>query len=362
MSTTETSSSRSRNWAVLTVIALVVLVCLGWAGAWIYAANRVEKELDAWITREAKAGRIWNCAERGLSGFPFRLELNCATPSLDMKSGEPLRMTATSARAISQVWSPNQIITEIQQPARIENKETGEVLGLTWQHLQVMGAGMTSGRPESFSIMADKPELTLLEDPAQDEGATPSALFSAASLMVSANTQPGAGPNASGALEDVAYALTLSGAQIPLLAQFGNTGPIDASMKGVVTAAANLRPMPLEQRLRAWAEAKGLLRLEQLTIISPDILAAATGVVSLNPQGQLNGAVDLSFAGVQKLMQQLGQAGVIPPQLAPIVGAITMVGRPTQIEGRKAVTFPLSFKDGSLRLSGLPVGRVPAAF
>ncbi|MGE4372348.1 MAG: DUF2125 domain-containing protein [Xanthobacter sp.] len=362
MSTTETSSSRARNWAVLTVIGLVVLVCLGWSGAWVYAANRVEKELDAWMAREAKAGRIWDCAERGLSGFPFRLELNCTTPSLDMQSGEPLRMTATSARAISQVWSPNQIVTDIQQPARIENKETGEVLGLTWQHLQVLGAGMTSGRPESFAVTAEKPELTLLEGPAQNDGAPPSPLFSAASLNVSAHTQKGAGPNATGALDDVAYALTLSGAQLPLLTQFGSNGPIDVSMKGVVTAAANLRPMPLEERLRAWADAKGLLRLEQLTVISPDIIAAATGVVSLNPQGQLNGAVDLSFAGVQKLIQKLGQAGVIPPQMAPIVGAVTMVGRPTQIEGRKAVTFPLSFKDGSLRLSGLPVGRVPSAF
>lgn len=352
MTATTPSSSRRRSWLVLTLIGLVVLVAVGWAGAWVYAANRVEKEMDAWIQREAKEGRVWACTDRALGGFPFRLELNCGTPSLTTTSGEALLITTSSARATAQVWSPNTITAQFTAPARIENKTTGEVFTAAWTALTMSGVGDTSGRPQRFSLQASGLNL----EQVQADGNTP--LGAAEQLDFATRLLPPAkeGP------DDVEYTATITGVQSPVLVAFGEKGPVNLALAGVVTSAANLKPMPLEQRLRVWAAGQGEARLTQFAITSPAVAVTARGIVSLDPQGQLNGNLTLGFAGFQQLAGQLGAAGVIPGELAPMIGALAMVGQPADVDGRKGVSFPLSFKGGRLSLSGLPVGRVPPAF
>ncbi len=353
MTASEVSPSRRRNWLVLSLIALVVLVAVGWAGAWIYAANRVEKELDAWIAREAKEGRAWACANRSLGGFPFRLELNCATPTLDTTTGDKLHITTSSARATAQIWSPNTINAEFASPARIENKETGETFEANWDVLRMSGVGNTSGQPQRLGLHATDLRVNQIED---DTDASPLAALAQldfeSHLVAAKNTGP----------EDVAYSATLKGGSSPILALFGEKGPVDFSFTGVVTSAADLKPMPLEQRLRAWAAAQGEARLTQFTLSSPSVAVTARGTLSLDPQGQVNGNLNLGFAGVQQLASQLAAAGILPEGLAPMVGALALVGQPTDVDGRRGVSFPLNFKNGRLNLSGLPVGRVPSAF
>lgn len=352
MTATPPSSSRRQSRLVLALIGLVVLVAVGWAGTWVYAANRVEKEMDAWIEREAKEGRVWACADRALGGFPFRLELNCNTPSLTTTSGEKLLITSGSARATAQVWSPNAISAAFAAPARIENKVTGEVYTATWNTLNMSGVGDTSGRPQRFSVQANGLHLTQV----QADGNAP--LGSAEQLDFGTRLLPPAkaGP------EDVEYNATISGLQSPVLAAFGEKGPVNLALAGVVTSAANLKPMPLNQRLKVWAAGQGEARLTQFSITSASVAVNARGIVSLDPLGQLNGNLTLGFAGFQQLAGQLGASGIIPAEIAPMVGALAMVGQPTDVDGRKGVSFPLTFKGGRMSLSGLPVGRVPAAF
>ncbi|MGQ3672343.1 DUF2125 domain-containing protein [Xanthobacter sp. TB0136] len=354
MTASEVSSPRRRSRLVLFLIALVVLIAVGWAGAWVYAANRVEKELDAWIEREAREGRVWACAERGLGGFPFRLQLNCATPTLDTTSGDKLHITTTSARATAQIWSPNAIRAEFTSPARIQNKETGEVFGAHWDSLTMNGVGDMGGRPQRAALQARGLRVEQIEE--EDTDASPLASFAELDLESSLVPANAGGP------EDVSYSATIKGGSSPILVLFGEKGPVDLSFTGVVTAAADLKPMPLEQRLRAWAAAKGEARITQFTLSSPSVAVTARGTLSLDPQGQVNGNLNLGFAGVQQLAGQLSAAGIIPEGMAPMVGALAMVGQPADVDGRRGVSFPLAFKDGRLNLSGLPVGRVPPAF
>ncbi len=350
----ETPASRPKPWLVIVPLLLVVVAAIVWSGLWFYAAGRAEREIDAWIGREAKLGRIWSCTDRHLAGFPFRFELRCLSPKLETRGGDAMRFTAASAEAVAQVWAPNHIVAEFAGPARVEDLNTGQSYVAVWSLLQMSGVGDLSGRPERFSLQAHDLKL---EQPGAT-GTQPVALLSAHLFEFHARRAAGK----DGKPDGVDYASGLTGGESALLNGLGMQGPVEMALQGTVTASADLRPMPVAQRLRAWADAGGVARLDRFHITSPKVAMSATGIVALDPQGRLNGKLDLGFAGLNDVVQGLDRAGAIPREVAPIVGALAMVGKPAQVEGRKGALFALSFDAGTLKLAGFPVGIVPPLF
>jgi len=348
---TASAPASRRPRLVIFLIAVLLLLALGWSAVWFYAAHRAEQEIDAWVTREVKLGRIWNCAERRLAGFPFRFELVCGQPSLETRGGDPIRFTAVAAHAVAQVWAPNHIVAEFVGPARLEDRATGRAYGANWELFQLSGVGDLSGQPQRFSVVVQEPRVD--DAAAADAG----SLLAAHRLEFHARRQPtGASP------DSVEYAVGLTKGRSALATAVLGADPVDVTVQGVVTAAADLRPMPLTQRLRAWAAAGGVAHLERLAITSPQLAASAKGALSLDMEGRLNGNLDLGFAGLTELVKQLDRSGLMPRDLSPIVGALAMVGKAGTVEGRKGVTYALAFKNGTLRFGGFPVGLVPPAF
>ena len=362
--------ARRKSWVVFVPLALFLLLAAVWSGVWFYASNRAEREIDAWIAREARLGRIWNCAERHLAGYPFRFELKCRGPSLETRGGDPIIVTAASAQAVAQIWAPSHIVAEFQPPARVVDRGTGRSYAATWSLLQMSGVGDLSGRPQRFSIQATEPRL----EEAHDAGAAAPA---AGPAQAPAQTRPAGNPvmgahlfefhvrrtpGPEGAIDSVDYAIGVKNARAAVLDLAGSPGPLDMTVQGTVTAAADLRPMAVEQRLKAWAAAGGVARLDRLTLTTPSVAATASGTLSVDTAGLLNGNLDLGFSGFQELVAGLGRARAIPPDLAPIVGALAMVGKPATVEGRKGVSFALTFSKGALKFGPLPVGFVPPLF
>lgn len=354
MTETAAPTRRPKPWLVIIPLAVLVVLGIAWSAVWFYAAGRAEREIDAWMGREAQLGRIWSCGERRLAGFPFRFELRCQTPTLETRGGDRMRFTAASVHAVAQVWAPNHIVAEFFGPGRVEDLNTGTLYAATWSLVQMSGVGDLSGQPQRFSLQAHDVKL---EQPATATAAA--APVAGAHLFEFHARRAAAGD---GKPDSIDYAAGITGGDSALLAGLGVAGPLDAALQGTVTAAADLRPMPVAQRLRAWAEAGGALRLDRLTVTAPQFAASATGLLSLGRGGRLNGTLDLGFAGLTDLVQTLDKAGTIPREVAPIVGALAMVGKPGTVAGRKGATFPLVFEAGALKFGGFPVGYVPPLF
>lgn len=355
--------ARKKSWIIFLPLALFLLIAAGWSAAWFFAANHAEREIDAWIAREARLGRIWNCGERHLAGYPFRFELKCRGPSLETRGGDPLIITATSVEAVAQIWAPNHIIAEFQPPAQVVDRGSGKTYAATWSLLQMSGVGDLSGRPQRLSIQITEPRLEEAREaaaPAPAAGVPPSGMPVVGAHLFEFHVRRT--PGAAGALDSVDFAIGLKNARAAVLDLAGSPGPLDMTIQGTVTAAADLRPMPVEQRLRGWAAAGGIARLDRLALTTPSVAATASGVLSLDAAGLLNGKLDLAFAGFPELVAGLGRAGAIPSDLAPIVGALAMAGRPATVEGRKGVSFALSFAQGALRFGPLPMGFLPPLF
>ena len=114
---------------------LLAIVVLGWSGAWFWIRGRAEGEMDAWLAREAAAGRTWTCQDRSLTGFPFRLELRCAAVTLSRSDGS---FRLGPATAVAQIYQPRLVLFESQGPFHVEQ------------------GGLTFGEPEDVAIGLSK--------------------------------------------------------------------------------------------------------------------------------------------------------------------------------------------------------------
>src|SRR3954465_12388781 len=80
------SPRRRSLWGLFIAPVLLLIIAIAWSAFWFYAASQVDVQADAWRAREAKSGRVYDCAKRSVAGFPFRLEVSCEGASVSLVS------------------------------------------------------------------------------------------------------------------------------------------------------------------------------------------------------------------------------------------------------------------------------------
>src|SRR5947207_1778507 len=85
---------RRRLWPIVVPVVLVVALAILWSGLWFYAASAAESTIASVRAREAKAGRIFACGTQTIGGFPFRFEVRCAGPTIELHdTAQPLALS-----------------------------------------------------------------------------------------------------------------------------------------------------------------------------------------------------------------------------------------------------------------------------
>src|SRR5688572_28188867 len=115
----EPAPRRRRPWVVTLPIVVVVFLGLGWSGLWLYAANVAEARVSTFLARQASVGRAIGCGTRSTGGYPFRIEVRCTDPSLDIASNPGIAVKAKDFVALVQVYAPNLVIAEVTGPLTI---------------------------------------------------------------------------------------------------------------------------------------------------------------------------------------------------------------------------------------------------
>jgi hypothetical protein len=121
------------------------------------------------------------------------------------------------------------------------------------------------------------------------------------------------------------------------------------------------------------------------------VLAVAAGNLALTEAGRLNGELQVTVAGLDKLLPSLGADQLVQPgsaagqrldsalnsldRMVPGLGNLArqraglgvaagaaLLGQPAELEGRKAVRLPLRFVDGDMLLGPLKLGKVAPLF
>lgn len=349
---------RSRRGLFLPYILLVVLAVL-WSAGWFYVRGRAGSEIDGWIAREAKAGRTWTCADRTITGYPFRIELRCAAVALARADGG-FRLGPLTA--VAQVYQPRHVLMLAEGPFHVEQ---GDLVGdAAWTMLEGSFHGAADGFVRA-SLAVDAPSVTVA-------GATPDPIaVSARHLELHARPAPGRF-DAEGAVD---VSLRLTQALAPLAdAVIGNTDPADLALDATASRATVLGTGTLARELERWRQADGSLAIAGLSFAKGDRRVQAKGSLAIDPDHRPAGRLDLRAAGIEALVgaivgQRFGaDRGALVGNL--VGGLLGLRRRPDGApetapgDGPLKALPPLRFADGRLLFGpiAIPNLRLPALY
>ncbi|QHO72096.1 hypothetical protein ACH79_05175 [Bradyrhizobium sp. CCBAU 051011] len=382
-------------WRLFIAPALLLVVAAAWSAFWFYAASEVGVRADAWAAQEAKAGRVYACGKRSVAGFPFRFEVRCDDASVALVSQTAGAQALFTARlgeimVIAQIYQPKLLIAEFKAPATLSDRGQPPSMKVNWTNGQSSIVGLPD-IPQRASIVFDNPSIDRINGPVQ----TPLARAGRAGLH---------GRFVEGSTKDhpvIETALQITSGSVqelhPLLA-----APFDAGVEAKLTGLKDFSPKPWPERFRELQAAGGHVEIVRSRIQQGDLISVAAGTLSLNAQGRIDGELQMTVAGIEKVIPALGiekmleegvpQAtldrvapGVKTQDLNNLFGAldraipglgkvvkqnanagvaagINALGKETELEGKKARAFPLRFADGAVFLGPFKVGQVPPLF
>ncbi len=386
-------------WRLFFMPVLLLIAAAGWSAFWFYAASEVGVKADAWRAQEAKAGRVYDCARRSVAGFPFRLEVRCDGASVSLVSQTAGQATASrppitaklgEILVVAQIYDPKLLIAEFTAPATLSDSGGTPSMSVNWSKARSSVVGLPAV-PQRADIVFDDPEIDRVSGSVQ----TPLARAKHVELH---------GRLAEGSALDhpvIETALKIEGGSVqevhPLLAQ-----PFDADVRALVSGLKDFSPKPWPERFRELQAAGGHVEIVQSRIAQGDVVAVAAGTLGLTAQGRLDGELQMTVAGIEKVIPALGiekmldegvpQAtldrvapGVKTQDINNLFGAldraipglgkaikqnanvgvaagINALGKEAVLEGKKARAFPLRFVDGTVFLGPLKVGQVPPLF
>ncbi len=331
-------------WRFAIPVVVFLLVLAGWGAAWVYIRGVVDANFDDWIAKEAAAGRIHECRERTYGGFPFHVELTCRRPVFRWDAPEG-KITTRIERftAVALIYRPEHVIVDLASPLSVDIPGTG-AMELAFARGQA-SYSQDSGVFRRFSLTLDKPVFTRQGETVPDVAAD--------AVEVHLRRAGGA---ASGRDFDVAL-------DARLVATAGARPEGGANLTGQAVLR-NWPDGPVEERgglVAAWARGGGTLDLTQMRVARGAGLMTSTGTFGFTPQGRANGSFDAVVADVGALLAGVSIPGMGEPG-ALIGSALSFVGRPAEIEGRRGTRLTLRIDDGRVGLGAIPLFRLAPVF
>jgi hypothetical protein len=391
------ATRRRPLWPVFVAPVLVLIAAIAWSGFWFYAASQVDEKADAWRAREARSGRVYDCAHRSVAGYPFRLEIRCDGVSVSLiKQTAVAEQTPLTAKlgeilAVAQIYDPKLVIAEFTAPAKIfEQGAQQPSYVVNWKLGRSSIVGLPAP-PQRADIEFDDATIEHVE------GAVQVPLANAKHVELHGRIAQGSPvdhPNIESVLE--INQGSIQGLH-PLLAQ-----PFDAGVRAMVTGLKDFAPKPWPERFREIQAAGGHIEVIQSRVQQGELIAVSAGTLGLTADGKLDGELQMTVTGLEKVIPALGidkmleqgvpQAtldrvapGVKTQDINNLFGAldraipglgkvvkqnanigvaagINALGKEAELEGKKARAFPLRFVDGAVFLGPLKVGDVPPLF
>jgi hypothetical protein len=384
-------------WRLFFMPVLLLIAAAAWSAFWFYSASRVDQAADAWRAQEARSGRIYDCASRSVAGYPFRLEVRCDGVSVSLVSqtaGQAAAQTPITAKlgeilVVSQIYQPKLLIAEFTAPATIAGPGLPSMIA-NWSKARSSVVGLPDV-PQRISLVFDDPSID------RTDISPPTPLARARHIQLHGRLVDGSEPGH----PDIETVLRIEQGSVqevhPLLVE-----PFDAEVRTILTGLKDFSPKPWPQRFREIQAAGGHVEIVQSRIQQGDLIAVASGSLGLSAEGRLDGELQMTVAGLDKVIAALGiekmldegvpQAtldhvapGVKTADVNNLLGAldraipglgkvvkqnanaaaaagINALGKEATLEGRKARSFPLRFVDGAAFLGPLKVAQIPPLF
>jgi hypothetical protein len=388
---------RRSRWPLFAIPILLLIAAAAWSAFWFYAVSQAEVKADAWRAQEAKSGRSYDCAKQSIAGYPFRVEVRCDGARVTLTSQTagaapaPVTINLGEILAVAQIYNPKLLIAEFKSPATVSETSNAPAMQVKWSMARSSVVGLPA-IPQRASIVFDDVAIDRVNDNSVQVPV-------ARAKHVELHGRLAEGSTAKEPVIESVLQIESGSAQDvhPVLAR-----PFGADVHAKLTGLKDLTPKPWPQRFRELQAGGGQVEIVRSRIQQDDLVAIATGTLGLNAQGQISGELQMTVAGIEKIIPALGiekmlaegvpQAtldrvapGVRSQDVTNLLGAldkaipglgrvvkqnanagvaagINALGKEATLEGRPARIFPLRFADGAVYLGPLKVGQVPPLF
>jgi hypothetical protein len=332
----------SRFW-LFAPFVLFALVVVAWSVGWFYVQDRVEREMDRAVAREANSGRHWDCVDRRVAGFPFRVEVRCA--ALTFRSDDGMSLSLGASQATAQVYQPRHLIVEMSGPLTGSDGRI-DVAG-DWSSLRASVRNLGLGT-EQVSAVALEPRVTV-------DGAADIPPLEAASERVEIHARPSPGDGAAGQAVDLVVRAV--NATAPLLDELtGDPSPAQVELQARATNIPVIRGRAPGQIAASWRQEGGVIEIALLDIVKGETRLQMTGELGLDEENRPVGSITPRAAGVERLVER----AVGPEQSQNVVMMIEALSTPAP-EGSPAGlrTLPqLDLRQGRIYVGPFPIPRV----
>jgi len=377
MACSRSRSARLRKRRYIGTLILFLALVGGWSYLWYYATGKAEVAIDGWRAREAKAGRIYTCGSQSIGGYPFRIEVTCDKAAAGFRSNQPpVEIKISSILVAAQLYQPTLLISDFYGPLTIADLGHAPNIIVNWKLAQSSVRG-TPSAPERISLVFDQPVVERIN------GNNRQSVLKAQHIEVHGRLAGGSVTNKP-IIETV---LRLRAAAAPELHPAAAM-PIDADITTLLRGLNDFSPKPWSARFRELQAVDGRVDITQARVQQGDTIAVGDGTLSLNTSGRLQGQLRVTVANIEPFLAAVGTPQVVQnsPDMDRLSGAldrllpglgnvarqqatssnlslgINLLGEQTTLEGKRAVTLPLRFDDGSVFLGPIWIGNTPAMF
>lgn len=325
---------------------LIVLVVAGlWSAGWFFAASQVEQQLAQLESNDGVVDPKLTCARSGVTGFPFRLDVNCEEAVL---VAEDVTITAAGLRASVQVYNPTHVVFSAKSPVTAADAFYGSSSRLDFTGLQgsarvtnsdlLKGLGGDGWRIARISLVGDGLDWV-------DTISTDLPLAKASHVELQVVDIPELHDATKGTAALAVYA-TASNVTAQLYQLADATGEVQLQVTGLPD---DLRRLAEPDLIPTWQAAGGKLDVVRINGTDGDDLIDASGTLGLDANRMLEGEITYLNRGLQERLQ---------PYLNPVILAVA-AGLPQEDGSFKQA---MQFSGGALRIGGIPLFQLAPLF
>lgn len=318
----------------------VAVAAAGWTAVWSMARSRLLAEVETRIAGLADRGIVVACPDRAVGGYPFRMELSCRDPGVEIRD-RGVAASAAGLRVVAQIWDPRLVIVELDGPGMV--KDAGGETAAIWRSLRASLRWTTDG-VQRLSVASEGLDLT-----ARPTGRP-------AVRIAAAHAEAHGRPSGDGG-RDLDLAVSLAAASLTVADK--RVGPAKADLSATTTLVDFLPPGP-GPALKAFAGRGGRIEPAGLALAVGGIAVEGTGRLTLDRSGVLDGMITLVARGLEGLAS--GGAKEVGPELTTVLSGFVLLGKGSNDPARPGRRLEMIVDHGLVRIGRLTLGQLPPAF
>lgn len=323
------------------ILSLAVFV-VGWSALWLFAWWEARLNLNNWLAAERGQGRLWDCPNRSVGGFPLSIRLTCDRPSFADAGNQAFRGELAGLRAEVKLYFPTSVGIDLVGPLRIQDSGIDAGLTVSWASARIELRGDLPGSLDRGQLEAEGVAIaaTALQSP---------IAIQHGEMSFRPLPQKAAGP------QDAEITIGAQGLRdADADATFGSAEPIEARLAGILSRLPT-KGASLPTLLEAWREAGGRLDLSAFRFSKGPFEVAGAGWLQVDDEHRIEGRLDTRFVGLAPVAARFG----LPIDAVKLGGLLSnLLGGKTDSDAQhKAdIAMPLGARAGRLYLGPVKTG------